>query len=162
MAKKQSVPSPKKKLLVNTRWEYYASNIIGLILLVVVFMWFLYLSLGQNGLDIKSVFFWLALLTAVILPFAIISFFSSMKAVEVTLTELTISYVFQKHKNVIHFTDIREIIPADFKKDVNSKKLKDTFRLVLNDGRSFEFRRAQFDYQYYALRSVCYKQKASL
>lgn len=161
VTKKVTVHAQKKKLLVKTRWEYYVSNIIGLAVLIVFFVWFLYLSFGPKGLDIKTIFFWLTLLTGIILPFAIISFFSSMQAIEVTQTDLTISYMFQKHRNIIHLSDIREIIPSDLKKDVNPKKLKDTFRLVLKDGRSFEFRRAQFDYQYYALRSVCYKRTTS-
>lgn len=153
----------KKILIVNTRWEYYASNIIGMIVVIGLITWLIHLSFGSDGLDFQSIFFWLAVLLAILIPFALISFLSSMKSVEVTQKGLVISYIFTKHKNHINFSGVKE-----FKSKVQGKgtaiqpqSVRDTFMLVLDDGRVFEFSRSQFD-QYNKLKSICSKAVSQL
>jgi hypothetical protein len=90
------------------------------------------------------------------LPFALISFFSSMKTIEVTNQELTISYVFQKHINVVKFADIADMVTRTTKDKKRSRPLRDTFKLVLKDGRAFEFERSQFR-EYGQLKAICLK-----
>jgi hypothetical protein len=148
----------KKILTVKTRWEYYASNIIGMIALIGLLIWLICLSIGNDGLKFQSGFFWLALLIIIMIPFGIISFLSSMKSVEVTQKDLVVTYLFKSHKNQISFSDI-----VEFKSRVNDQEtivrprsIHDSFTLVLADGRMFEFSRSQFD-QYHKLKSLCYK-----
>jgi hypothetical protein len=147
----------KKILTVNTRWQYYVSNIAGLIIIIGLITWFVNLSIGNNGLELSSIFFWLAVLLMIVVPFALISFFSSMKSVIVTNTTLEISYVFQKHTNLVNFSEIKE-----FKSKVKPVEksgpsgLRDSFTIQLNDGRTFEFNRSQFD-NYDKLKAIVYK-----
>jgi hypothetical protein len=148
----------KRLLTVNTRWEYYAANIVGMIIVLSLVIWFAALSLDHGHLQLDSVFLWLGLLLLIIFPFAIISFFSSMKSVTVTERGLLISWSFQKHVSEVMFSDVRE-----FKSNIQVKetvvrpgKITDSFQLILKDGRAFEFSRSQFA-DYNKLKAVVYK-----
>lgn len=147
----------KKLLVVRTRWEYYAANIGGILFIIGLLIWLITLVVS-DGFDLKSIAFWLALILFISLPFACISFFSSMKTVEVTASGLNISYIFKKHRNVILFSEVAEMRSAQTKNQTKStaRTFRDTFKLVLTDGRTFEFERAQFD-QYKQLKTICYK-----
>ena len=152
----------KDKLIVRTRWEYYVANVAGILALIGLFTWFFSLAFTNDGIDFTSVYFWLALLLLIIIPYALIGFFSSMKSVEVTVKGLTIAYVFQKHQNVVRFADVVEM-KSRKSKDENTahpRAGRDTFTLVLADKRVFEFSRSQFD-QYGKLKSICRKQVKS-
>jgi hypothetical protein len=151
-----------KILIAKTRWEYYAANLLGLLTLIGLVAWFFMLSFSEGGLDITSIFLYLALILLIVLPFALISFFSSMKTIEVTSQELTISYVFQKHVNVVRFADIADLITGTTKGKKKSRPMRDTFKLTLKDGRAFEFERSQFK-EYAQLKALCLKKvKGSL
>jgi hypothetical protein len=148
----------KKILTVNTRWEYYVSNIAGLIIATGVMIWFVILSLEDGKIKFTSLFFWMALLALIMMLLGVISFFSSMKSVVVTEKGLLISYMFMKHKNMINFSAV-----TGFNSNVTSTattvrpaKRTDVFKLTLADGRVFEFNRSQFD-QYYKLKAIIYK-----
>jgi hypothetical protein len=148
----------KKELTVNTRWEYYVANIAGLTALVVVIGWCGYVALGAQELTPTSYSLWLCILSFIILPFAIISFFSSMKAVVATQKGLVITYVFQKHQNVIAFSEVKDFRSSrkHNEKVVGPAGLTDTFSLTLTDGRVFSFSRSQFD-QYSKLKAMVYQ-----
>jgi hypothetical protein len=148
----------KKTLTINTRWEYYVSNIAGLVIATGVMMWFVILSWEDGKIKFTSLFFWMALLALIMMLLGVISFFSSMKSVVVTEKGLLISYMFTKHKNMINFSAV-----TGFKSNVTSTattvrpaKRKDVFKLTLADGRVFEFSRSQFD-QYHKLKTIVYK-----
>ncbi|HEY3403011.1 MAG TPA: hypothetical protein VGK59_06475 [Ohtaekwangia sp.] len=148
----------KKLLVATTRWEYYAANIGGILALTAASISFIFMAIEDKGINFGSVFFWLALLLLIIIPYSLIGFFSSMETVEVTATELTIFYVFQKHTNVIRFPDI-----AALKSHRTGKATKkhqglgrDTFTITLHDGRAFEFERSQF-HHYSNLKEICQK-----
>jgi hypothetical protein len=148
----------KKIFTVNTRWEYYVSNVAGLIIATGVMIWFVILSFENGQIKFASLFFWMALLALIMILLGIISFFSSMKSVVVTEKGLLISYIFTKHKNTINFSAV-----TGFKSNVmstattvRSAKRKDVFKLTLADGSVFEFSRSQFD-QYYKLKAMVYK-----
>lgn len=147
----------KKLLTVRTRWEYYAANLGGILFILGLLIWLVTL-LVRHGFDLKSIIFWLALILFVSLLFAFISFFSSMKTVEVTATGLTISYIFQKHKNVLLFSEVAEMKAKQTANETKARPrtFRDTFKLVLADGRTFEFERSQFD-QYNQLKTICFK-----
>jgi hypothetical protein len=148
----------KRLLTVNTRWEYYASNIAGMIIVLSLVIWFATLSLDHGQVRLDSIFLWLGCLLLIIFPFALISFFSSMKSVTVTEKGLLIAWSFKKHVSEVIFADVRE-----FKSNVHVKetvvrpgKITDSFRLILKDGRAFEFSRSQFG-DYNKLKAVVYK-----
>jgi hypothetical protein len=137
----------KKILTVKTRWEYYVSNIAGLVIILGLIGWCVVLSFDNGKMQFSSMSFWIGLILTMIVPFAVISFFSSMKAVVIHENGLVISYLFKNHQNQIAFSDIKS-----FKSDVNktgeskgSSSLRSSCALVLHDGRIFEFSRSQFD-----------------
>lgn len=147
----------KKIILATTRWEYYVANVGGILAIVGLFIWFLTLAITNEGIDFTSAFFWMALLLLIVAPYALIGFFSSMKNVEVTATGLTISYVFQKHTNVIRFSDIAEMRSRRPEQETPIRPgFRDTFTLILRDRRIFEFDRSQF-HQYAQLKAICRK-----
>jgi len=146
----------KKLLLVRTRWQYYVANVVGILVAVGLLVWFITLSIDDKGLDFGSLFFWLAVVLFILIPFAIISFFSSMKEVQVSDKGLIISYVFQKHKNEVLFTDVAEMKSSIDGKRKASRARRNTFTLHLSDGRVFEFDRAQLD-KYDQLKEACLK-----
>lgn len=142
---KQRKPD-REVLIVSTRGVYYISNGIGFVIILGLILWLFMLSFKNGAVEIKSVFFWLAILLLIIVPFAIISFFSSMKSITVTKSGLLISYSFTKQTSSIDFSAI-----AEFKSNVSASETKqfgirDSFRLTLTDGRVFEFGQAQFDH----------------
>lgn len=149
--------SIKKILVVKTRWEYYAANAGGILALVLLLSWLTSL-LVKNGFELKSFAFWLAIIVILLLLFAIISFFSCMKLVEVTNEGLIVSYTFQQHKNVIRFSEVAEMKSRKIPDagNIRPRSFRDTFKLVLADGRMFEFERSQFD-QYNQLKTICFK-----
>lgn len=146
----------KKQLIATTRWEYYVANIGGIIAIMGFFVWFLMLAIADKGIDFTSLFFWLALLTLVVLPYALISFFSSMKTVELMANGLIISYIFQKHKNVIQFSEVAEMKSRRSETRTSPRTVRDTFKIILVDGKVFEFERSQFD-KYKQLKEACRK-----
>ena len=149
----------KKILVAKTRWEYYVANVAGILSLTGLFAWFLTLSISNDGVDLGSVFFWMAAVLLIIIPYSLIGFFSSMKTVEVTNNELSISYVFQKHTNLIRFADIAIMKSSKTKKEtiIRQRTVRESFKIILTDGRVFEFERSQFQ-QYDQLKTICLKQ----
>jgi hypothetical protein len=148
----------KKITTINTRWEYYVSNVAGMIIVLVIMTLCFVFSMDDGAIGFTSVLFWVAIILLIIFPFALISFFSSMKSVIVTDKGLTISYVFQKHKNNIIFADVVRFY-SSVKRTETIKypaKLSDSFTLTLADGRVFSFTRSQFD-NYYKLKEIVYK-----
>src|SRR5688572_28638379 len=99
----------KEKIILKTRWEYYVANVTGILIITGLFFWLAALAITDEGIDFTSAYFWIALLLLIMVPYPLIGFFSSKKTVEATATGLTISYVFQKHRNVIRFSDIAEM-----------------------------------------------------
>jgi hypothetical protein len=153
----------KRLLTINTRWEYYASNIVGMIIILLLLIWLAALSLDHGQVQLGSIFLWLGCLLLIIFPFAIISFFSSMKSVTVTEKGLLISWSFQKHVSEVVFSDVREFKSnIQVKEAVRPGKITDSFQLILKDGRAFEFSRSQFA-DYNKLKAVVYRavQKAA-
>lgn len=146
----------KKLLIAKTRWEYYVANIAGLLVLIGLIIWFFSLAFADGGLDVTSVFLYLPIPLLIVLPFALIGFFSSMKTVEVTNQELSVSYIFQKHINVIKFADIADVNSTINKGKKSSRFTRVTFKLILKDGRVFEFERSQFK-EYAQLKAICLK-----
>jgi hypothetical protein len=147
-----------KKMVVNTRKEYYLGMSVGLVIAIGLVIWFLGLSITHGGFDLSSLFFWLGLILLGLIPFALIMLFSSMKSVEVNSTGLIISYIFQKHINEIRFSEVKEFKSrtAENKARSSQRPFRDTFKLVLVDGRVFEFDRSQFD-NYDQLKAICRK-----
>ena len=143
-------------VVAKTRWEYYVANISGILAILGLLGWCIARVVSAGGIDFKSILFWLALLLLIILPFALISFFSSMKAVAAKPTGLVITYVFQKHKNEINFSDVAALKSSKTDKEtrVRRRTTRDSFRLILTDGRVFEFDRSQFTH-YEQLKSIC-------
>ena len=148
----------KTKLIAKTRWEYYVANVAGIIAILGMFFWFSSRAITEAGISFTSIFFWMAILLLIMVPFTLIGFFSSMKAVEVTAEGLIIFYVFQKHINEIGFSEIEKMESRVTGREtvVRPKMIRDTFRLVLVDGRAFEFSQSQFD-GYAQLKAVCRK-----
>jgi len=144
------------KLIARTRLAYYIANVAGIFAILGLLVWLLRSALTGSGINLGSIYLWLAVLPLILLPYTFIGFFSSMKSVEVTGKTLTISYVFQKHQNIIAFTDIKEIQTTAKSRKEGKRPMRDTFRLTLTDGRVFEFDRAQLD-QYDKLKAFCQK-----
>lgn len=130
----------KNTITAKTKQTYYVANIGGLIIILALIVWCFSLSFDNGKIEFTAISFWVAIVLMVLILFAIISIFSAMKEVVVTETGLTISYRFQTHKNRVNFSEITE-----FKSSGNPGKLGESFRLILADGRSFEFTRSQFD-----------------
>jgi hypothetical protein len=148
----------KTLLTVDSKRQFYIANIVGLAIVIGLTIWFFNLSLNENGVDFKSLFFWLALVLLVIVPFALISIFSAMKSVIVTSKGLIISYSFKNHKSVIDFPDIKEFKSSTGVQSSGNgfRQLRDSFRLILADGRVFEFSRSQFN-NYDKLKTIIHK-----
>jgi hypothetical protein len=148
----------KRILTVSTRWEYYAANIAGMIVIIFLIIWFAMLAFDNGQVQFDSIFLWLGLLLMIIFPFAIISFFSSMKSVIVTERGLSISWSFQKHISEVNFSDVKELRSSAQPKQPTSRreKINDSFQLILIDGRAFEFGRSQFA-DYNKLKALVYK-----
>jgi hypothetical protein len=148
----------KKVLTINTRWEYYASNIAGFLILTALMIWCVNLSFKDGAINFTSMFFWMALLLLIIAPFAIITFFSSMKSVVVTQKGLLISYTFKRHKNEVNFSAVTALKSSlqHRKTAVFPSHTWDSFKLTLADGRIFEFSRSQFD-DYSKLKAIVFK-----
>lgn len=146
------------KLIARTRWEYYVASVAGILAMTGLFVWCLTRVIGSNGVDFRSLLFWLAVVIFFFIPYALIGFFSSMKSVEVTKEGLIISYVFQKHRNVIRFSDISDMkaVISENEKAKKTKAVRDTFKLTLSDGRMFEFDRSQFN-GYAQLKATCWR-----
>lgn len=142
------------KFIASTRWEYYVANIAGIAVILGVLVWSVMRIIAGGGVDPASVFFWLALSLLVLLPYTLIGFLSSMKAVEVTAKHLAISYVFHKHVNLIPFTEIAGVRGQRTSK--GKRSFRETFTIVLHDGRAFEFDRAQLN-GYDKLKAACVK-----
>jgi hypothetical protein len=155
-------PGALMKFVAGTKWEYYVANVAGILAILGLLVWFISRAVTVAGIDFKSIFFWLSLLLLITIPFALISFFSSMKAIEATTKGLIISYVFQKHKNEIAYSEITEIQSSrtDRETMVRPRTIRDSFKLVLADGRVFEVARSQFN-QYDQLKSICIKNMKS-
>jgi hypothetical protein len=136
----------KKTLIAKTKPNYYTANIIGLIIIIALIIWCVFLSIDDGKWNFRSASLWIALLLIVMVPVAIISILSSMKQIVVTETGLSISYRFKKHTSEVKFLEI-----IDFKSKVSKHEtsfpanMRDTFTITLADGRSFEFSRSQFD-----------------
>src|SRR5689334_492833 len=147
----------KKETLVKTRWQYHVANGAGLIILPVLLVTCIRYSIKAGAIDFKSLMFWIAVLLLIIFPYAIISFFSSMKSVVITEKELIISYVFQKHQNRVFLSAITGFRSRvkQHETTVRPASFSDTFSLTVADGRSFSFAYSQFD-QYDKLKSVVY------
>ncbi|MEO5980053.1 MAG: hypothetical protein ABIS36_15510 [Chryseolinea sp.] len=152
-----------KEILVTTRWEYYVANVVGFIAVLGLFIWFCMLAISDRGIDFLSVFFWLALLMLIAIPYSMISFFSSMNTVEVTATGLIITYVFQKHKNVIQFSEIVKMksTGTDRETVVRPRSIRESFTISLADERVFEFDRSQFN-RYDQLKTICWSRLKGL
>ncbi|MBT1704323.1 hypothetical protein [Chryseosolibacter indicus] len=148
----------KKLLTAKTRREFFISNIIGLIVVIALIIWFTILSINNTGIQLASPFLWSAFLLMLFIPFALITIFSAMKSVIVTEKGIIISYVFKKHKNEFSFSEVKEFIAdkKNRKEGVESSSPRDSFRLHLADGRTFEFTRSQLD-NYNKLKSTIYK-----
>ena len=147
------------KFTTRTRWQYYVANVAGLLGILILSGWFITRALATGGIDFTSIYLWLAVLMFILLPFPLISFFSSMKAVEVTARGIVITYVFQSHSNVISFVDISEVKSQRSGSGSRKGSFRDAFTLILKDGRAFEFDRSQFS-QYDKLKAVCTKAAA--
>lgn len=145
------------KFIAKTKWEYYVANIAGILVIVGLLAWSIIRIIAGGSVDPGSIFFWLALLLLILLPFTLISFLSSMKAIEVTAKNLAISYVFQKHVNIIPFTEIAKVRSQQPSK--GKRSIRETFTIVLKDGRAFEFDRAQL-HGYEKLKAACSKATA--
>jgi hypothetical protein len=144
-------------LIATTKWEYYVANVAGILAILGLLIWSVVQSVSASGINYASIFFWAGMILLIALPFTIISFFSSMKGVEVTAKGLIISYVFQKHQNQIRFADIAELKTNSVKlSNAKSRAFRDTFKIILTDGRTFEFDRAQLR-NYDKLKATCVK-----
>lgn len=146
------------KVVARTKWEYYVANIVGIVVIFALLFWFSSRAITSSGIDFGSAYLWLALLLLGLLPFTFISFFSSMKEVEATDKGITISYVFQNHKNVFTFSEVSKLVSSIAPGKKAGTFAQDTFRLMLTDGRVFEFSRAQFKH-YDQLKAFCRKIK---
>ena len=146
------------KFVAKTRWEYYAANVAGIIAVLGLLAWCIARIFANGKVDLTSIYLWLSLVLLVALIFALISFLSSMKSVEVNATGLVISYVFQKHRNIIQFSEVARLKSngTGHKASKRQSSFRDTFQLILSDGRVFEFDRAQLD-QYGKLKAACLK-----
>lgn len=144
------------KVIAKTKWEYYVANVVGIAVIFVLLFWFGSRAITATGINLGSVYPWLALLLLALLPFTFISFFSSMKEVEVADKGITISYVFQKHKNVFTFSEVSKLVSSIAPGKKAGAFAQDTFRLMLTDGRVFEFSRSQFK-GYDQLKAACRK-----
>jgi hypothetical protein len=144
------------KFVARTRWQYYVANVAGILAILGLLVWFSSRVVTVAGVDFKSIFFWLSLLLLITFPFALISFFSSMKAIEVTTKGLIISYIFQKHRNEISYSEIADIQSSRTDGGALERTIRGSFKLVLADGRVFEIDRTQFN-QYDQLKSICQK-----
>jgi hypothetical protein len=115
--------------------------IIGLVTLC------FYLSIDDGSIHFTSVAFWLAVVLILMFPFAIISFFSAMKAVVVKDRGLVISYLFSKHKNEIRFSEIKEINSSVRRNQSGTqpRRVSGTLTIRLLDGRMFELTGSQFN-----------------
>lgn len=132
----------KKQLKAESQRLFYVSNIAGVVILMALAIWFFSLAYDDGSMRFASVFFWIGIVFLAFIPFALIGIFSSMKDVVLTDNEVIISYVFQRHKNHISFSEISAV--KSTKGKPNSTSLGDRFLLKLKDGRSFEIRRSQF------------------
>ena len=131
-------------LVATTRWEYYVANVAGILAILGILIWCMTQAISATGIDFASILFWVGMILLIALPYTLIGFFSSMKAVELTAKGLIISYVFQKHKNQIKFSDVAQLktnVTAQPSK--SGRAFRDTFKLILTDGRTFEFDRSQ-------------------
>jgi len=148
------------KFTTQTRWQYYVANVAGILTILVVLGWCL-VRILTGAFDLSSGYLWVALFMLILLPFTLIGFFSSMKAVEVTATGIIISYEFQRHRNTITFSEMAKVQSQGNAKTSGSGKrsFRNTFTLVLKDGRAFEFDRSQFP-QYDKLKAICTKATA--
>jgi hypothetical protein len=148
----------KKVLTLKTRWEYYASNIAGLIIMLALIAFCFFLSFDNGRIEFKSVPFLIALLLMIMVPFAIISIFSAMKQVVISDKGLLISYVFKSHTSEVNFSEVIAFKANVSKSEtvIRPRRLLDSFSLTLADGRTFEFSRSQFD-NYDKLKSICNK-----
>jgi hypothetical protein len=136
----------KKTLIAKTKPNYYVANTAGLIIMISLITCCLFLSIDDGELNFKSASIWIALLLMLMVPIAIISIFSSMKQVVVTEKRLSISYRFKKHTSEVNFSEVIDLKSKANKSETSSPpSIRDSFRLTLVDGRSFEFRRSQFD-----------------
>jgi hypothetical protein len=148
----------KTKFIVKTRWEYYVANVAGIVAILGLLFWCTSQAITERGINFMSIFFWIAILLLIMVPFTLISFFSSMKAVEVTTKGLIISYVFQKHVNEISFSEITKMESSTPRQETTTRPrtLRDTFKLILVDGRAFDFTQSQFN-GYGELKAACRK-----
>ncbi|MGC3948564.1 MAG: hypothetical protein QM762_29380 [Chryseolinea sp.] len=142
------------KLITRTRRRFYVANVLGILIVAGLSAWLTSRALAEGGIDFSSLYLWLALLALIVLLFLLIGFLSSMKAVEVTAKGIIITYIFQKHRNVIPFTDMAEVKTQKSGTGSRQSSFRETFMLLLKDGRSFEFERSQFD-SYEKLKEVC-------
>jgi hypothetical protein len=144
-------------LIATTKWEYYVANVAGILAILGLLIWSVVQFVSGTGIDFASIFFWVGMILLIALPFTVISFFSSMKTVEVTAKGLIISYVFQKHQNHIRFADFAKVKTSITNlSNAKTRAFRDTFKVLLNDGRTFEFDRTQLK-NYDKLKATCLK-----
>lgn len=140
----------KKSSVFKTRRQYYVAHVIGVVAIIAIGSWCTILAFDDNAFDLFPLLIAVVLLIALLQ--AVISFFSSMKSVEVTSKGLVISYLFQRHQNVIDFSEIKEMKTVSGKRVTS--RVTDSFTLVLKDGRAFSFGRSQFE-GWEKLREAC-------
>ena len=150
-------PTNKKAFIIRTRWEYYGAAVGGGLAMIGLGTFFMVLAFDDNEFSLGP--FLIALVLVVGLLQGFISFFSSMKTVEVTSKGLVITYMFQKHQNTINFSDVVKLKTRRTDKEtvIFPRTINDTFTLELADGRSFSFGRSQFDF-YGKLKEVCLRE----
>lgn len=147
----------KKSFFIRTRWEYYGAAVGGGLAMIGLGVFCMVLAFDENEFSIGP--FLIALVLVVGLLQGFISFFSSMKTVEVTSKGLIITYMFQKHQNHINFSDVARMKARRTDKEtiIFPRTITDTFTLEMGDGRSFSFSRSQFDF-YGKLKEICLRE----
>src|SRR5687767_5895252 len=96
----------KQIFTAKTRWEYHASHVAGLLIVLALIGVCIYFSIERGTVVFDSWAFWVGLLLVLLYPFGIISVLSSIDNVTVFDKGITIAFRFKKHTTQILFSDV--------------------------------------------------------
>jgi hypothetical protein len=96
---------------VKTRPLYLISNIFGILIVIGLTGWFVYLSYHDGKIDLRSILFWLAVLQLTLLPHFVKRTYASKKWVRITDMGIHISYRFRQETDLSIFRKLQRLQP---------------------------------------------------
>ena len=131
---------------IKSRALYLISNVIGLLMVLGLAGWFVYLSYDDGKIQLQSVLFWIAVLILTMIPKLVRQILSAKKSVSVTEGGIHIYYLFKQETPFVNLAEVKEFKSSSTSREtvIRPASISASFTMVMKDGRSFNFDRSEF------------------